>query len=86
MIRSEHKFTAVFDRDIRAFDGNPLKAETPFGVPETIAIGNVFEERDRLEAALEQIIAVCGDNAADTCNKAMALNFVRDVAELAIGR
>lgn len=85
-MQTEHKFTAVFDRDIRAFDGNPLRTETPFGMPESVAVGDICERMDRLEAALVQIVAVCGDNAADTCSKAMALNFVCDVAEQALAQ
>lgn len=38
----------------------------------------------RLEAALEQIRTVCDDNAPASCDKEMALNFVRDVAAKAL--
>lgn len=31
-------------------------------------------------AALQQIYTVCNDNAADTCDARMALNFVREAA------
>lgn len=34
-----------------------------------------------LRGKLEQIACVCRDNAAPTCNKGMALDFVRQVAE-----
>lgn len=33
----------------------------------------------RLEAALTQIGEVCDDNAAASCNQAMALTFVRSI-------
>ncbi len=46
--------TIFFECDIRQFKGNPFHVETPFGRPVTIAVGDVFEERDRLEDELEQ--------------------------------
>jgi len=39
----------------------------------------------RLRAALDQIKAVCDDNADAACNQAMALAFVRSVAVDALG-
>ena len=41
-------------------------------------------ERDALRSAMEQIIAVCDDNA-DVDNAALALTFIRDVAGRALG-
>lgn len=38
-------------------------------------------EIGRLRAKLEQIAAVCRDNAAPTCRHDMALDFVRQIAE-----
>jgi len=43
------RFTIVFEGDIRKFDGNPLKTETPFGVPLTVAIGDLIEQLNELE-------------------------------------
>lgn len=43
------------------------------------------DEIDRLRAALEQIATVCADNASDTCNHRMALDFVSQVARKATG-
>lgn len=43
--------------------------------------GLMVKESDyeSLHKALVQIESVCVDNEPDTCNKGMALNFVRDV-------
>ncbi|KQZ00922.1 hypothetical protein ASD45_08650 [Pseudolabrys sp. Root1462] len=38
-------------------------------------------EIGKLAAKLEQIAAVCHDNAPPSCDKGMALDFVRQVAE-----
>lgn len=38
----------------------------------------------RHRATLEQIRDVCDDNMSDCCNHAMALNFVRGVADNAL--
>lgn len=35
----------------------------------------------RLRDKLDQIAAVCRDNAKSTCDKGMALDFVRQIAE-----
>lgn len=48
-------FTIVFEGDLRKFEGNPLKTETPFGVPMTVAVGDVFEERDALETERDEL-------------------------------
>lgn len=39
---------------------------------------------ERLRAALTQIEIVCGDNEPDSCNRSMALKFVRSVAANAL--
>lgn len=44
--------TAVFETDLRKFDGNPHKADTPFGRPVILSIGNLVEEVDRLRDQL----------------------------------
>jgi len=79
-MQTEHRFTAVFDRDIRAFDGNPLRTETPFGTPAAISVGDALAKIESLEARLEQIAVVCTDNMAASCNHRMALDFVRQIA------
>lgn len=50
--RSSH-FTLVFAGDIRKFKANPLTTETPFGIAETVGVGDAFEECDRLRETLE---------------------------------
>jgi hypothetical protein len=42
-------------------------------------------EASKLRKALEQIRIVCDDNVSDTCDKSLALKFVRDVADKALG-
>jgi hypothetical protein len=42
-------FTLVFEGDIRAYKGNPLKTETPFGVPVAVGVGNAFDQIESLE-------------------------------------
>jgi hypothetical protein len=41
--------TCVFDYDARSFPTNPLYAETPFGMPVIVSVGDVCAERDALE-------------------------------------
>lgn len=47
------RFTAVFYGDLRAYEGNPLTTETPFGAPAAIGRGDSFEKVDELEAELD---------------------------------
>ena len=47
-------FTIVFEGDIGAFKANPLKTETPFGVPYTIGRGNALDEMDDLREEAER--------------------------------
>jgi hypothetical protein len=44
------------------------------------------EANERLRAALIQVREVCRDNAAASCNQAMALKFVDSVAREALGK
>jgi len=48
-----NRFTLVFEGDIRAFDRNPFKTETPFGTPSAAGIGDAFETGDSLLEALK---------------------------------
>lgn len=50
-------FTILFVGDIGKFSSNPLQVETPFGLPEIVARGDVFEERDRLELERDELKA-----------------------------
>lgn len=50
-------FTLVFEGELRDFDLNPFKTETPFGIPRAAGIGNAFEERDRVEEELRSLKA-----------------------------
>lgn len=42
-------FTLVFRGDIRTFKGNPLKTETPFGIPVAASVGDALERIAELE-------------------------------------
>jgi hypothetical protein len=42
-------FTLVFEGNLAAFDGNPFRTETPFGVPFAAGYGNALEQVDQLE-------------------------------------
>ena len=48
-------FTLVFEGDIRKFKANPLRTETPFGVPFACGVGNAFEELDAANEKLEAL-------------------------------
>lgn len=47
--------TIVFECNLREFNGNPLRVETPFGKPVIISVGDVTEERDWLESQLRDL-------------------------------
>ena len=51
---ADEYFTLVFKGSLREFKGNPLKTETPFGIPFISAIGNICEENDELRDLLER--------------------------------
>ena len=53
MSSEPNRFTLVFKGNIRAFDRNPLKTETPFGTPCAAGIGDAFETSDDLLDALK---------------------------------
>ena len=57
-------FTLVFKGNLKKFKGNPLKTETPFGIPFVCALGDLSERIDYLEAKLETLqdnARNCGD-------------------------
>jgi hypothetical protein len=55
-------------------------------LPTTVAaLDWATAEIRRLSAVLVQIRTVCDDNAADACDKTMALKFIRDVATKSMG-
>ncbi len=66
----EASFTLVFEGDIRKFDANPLKAETPFGTAYAVSVGDVLEVRDILHDALEKLASKSGD-VGDIAQKAL---------------
>lgn len=51
------------------------------GTPERGVVYAWEGEVAALQARLDQIAIVCRDNSASTCNHAMALNFVWQIAE-----
>ena len=50
---ADEYFTLVFKGNLREFKGNPLRTETPFGIPFVCAIGDLSERVDELEERLE---------------------------------
>lgn len=52
---AEKYFTLVFAGNIRDSPANPFKTETPFGTPAACGVGDVFVERDALEAENERL-------------------------------
>ena len=48
-------FTLVFDGDLRAFKGNPLHVETPFGEPRAACLGDAFAEQMKTEDVAEAL-------------------------------
>jgi hypothetical protein len=50
---ADEYFTLVFKGSLREFKGNPLRTETPFGIPFVCAIGDLSEQVDLLEERLE---------------------------------
>lgn len=61
-------FTLVFEGDITKFKGNPLKTETPFGVPYAAGLGDAFAKLDKIdeiEDAAQKLVAAIAryDNA-----------------------
>jgi hypothetical protein len=52
-VPEDEYFTLVFKGNLRKFPGNPLRTETPFGIPFVCAIGDLSEKVDALEEQLE---------------------------------
>lgn len=52
---AEEYFTLVFKGNLKGFAGNPLRTETPFGIPFICALGNVCDEADDLREKLETL-------------------------------
>lgn len=50
---ADEYFTLVFKGNLKEFKGNPLRTETPFGIPFVCAIGDLSEQVDILEEKLE---------------------------------
>lgn len=51
-------YTVVFEGDVRSISENLFKVVSPFGKVSTIGIGDVFEERDHLEARVQELEAI----------------------------
>jgi hypothetical protein len=54
--RRTESFTMIFGGNIRHFKGNPLTAETPFGVAYAIGVGDAFEDMDAMRDLLNQVL------------------------------
>ena len=73
-------FTLVFQGDIGKFKNNPLKTETPYGVPISVARGHSFEEADMLIDAVERIERACQGPASYSAD-----HVRREVLQIAQG-
>jgi hypothetical protein len=55
-------FTLVFEGDITKIQGNPMKIETPYGLPVASGMGNAFDALENLheieDAATKLIAAI----------------------------
>lgn len=56
-------FTLVFEGDLRKFDGNPHKTDTPFGRAVRAGIGDAFEALDKAEAERDRAMEANHDRA-----------------------
>ena len=52
---TDEYFTLVFKGNLRNFQGNPLRTETPFGIPFICALGNICDEAEELREKLETL-------------------------------
>lgn len=75
------KMTCVFDCDVRSLAINPHKAETPFGQPTIVSVGDLAAENYRLREALQEISAI--DDFGRPPRQAMAI--MRGIARTALG-
>ncbi len=50
---ADEYFTLVFKGNLRNFQGNPLRTETPFGIPFICALGNICDEAEELREAAD---------------------------------
>lgn len=55
-MKSDPQMTAVFNCNLRRFKGNPHLVETPFGVAQTVGVGNIFEHADSLEEVVDVLL------------------------------
>lgn len=67
---TDEYFTLVFKGSLRDFAGNPLRTETPFGIPFICALGNVCDEADGFRETLEEI-AESGDESGVVARRAL---------------
>ena len=49
-------FTAVFEFNIEGYPTNPFHADTPFGRPYGIGLGNLQDENAELEEKIEELL------------------------------
>lgn len=74
---NEDYCTIVFKTNLRKFNqGNPFHIDTPFGRPEVISCGNVCDERDDLEEAVNSREAALTASEARVKELEAALSYV----------
>jgi hypothetical protein len=61
-------FTLVFSGELRGFEQNPFRTETPFGKPQAACIGDALEQIDDLRELLEEALNSRAPDYADANN------------------
>ena len=56
MDKATPSMTCVFSADVRSFDGNPFRAQTPFGSPRAISDDDALAELDRYRNAHDALV------------------------------
>ena len=69
----EH-FTLVFKGNIAAFNGNPFKTETPFGKPQSAALGDALDKLDKAKQLIEDLLGL------ELGSAERAMSFLNDEA------
>lgn len=83
-----NRVTIVFDFDITAYEGNPFKAETPFGRPISIVDGDVQESaaitKDLRDSFEELIRVIKHESYKGTLRLTLAAEDALDKTEKAL--
>ena len=61
MTETDTAFTLVFDGDLREFDRNPMKVESPFGKCVAAHIGDALQKLDDSESEISRLTAALAE-------------------------